>query len=58
MSFLLYMVGYVVFVAGLAWLATVVGVANGYVTMAAIVLLGVGVLTGLAQARVKEPPAA
>lgn len=58
MSFLLYMVGYVVFVAGLAWLATVVGVANGYVTMAAIVLLGVGVLTGLAQARVKERPAA
>ncbi len=58
MSLLLYLVGYVVFVAGLAWLATVAGLANGPVTLAALVLLGVGVLAGAAQARAKEPPAA
>jgi hypothetical membrane protein len=55
MSFLLYMIGFIVFIAGLAWLATVAGVAQGYVTIGALVLLGIGIFTAVT-ARHKEPP--
>lgn len=56
MSFLLYMIGFIVFIAGLAWLATVAGVSQGFVTIGALVLLGVGIFTAVSRIREKEPP--
>ena len=56
MSFLLYMIGFIVFIAGLAWLATVAGVSQVFVTIGAIILLGVGIFTAIARMREKEPP--
>ena len=58
MSFLLYLIGFVVFIAGLAWLATFVGVSQTYIMIGAVILLGVGIFTAVARTRVKEPPAA
>jgi len=55
MSFLLYMIGFVVFIAGLAWLATVAGVAQTYVTIGAVILLGIGIFTAVGRARQKDP---
>jgi positive regulator of sigma E activity len=57
MSFLLYMIGFIVFIAGLAWLATVAGVSQVYVTIGAVVLLGVGIFMAVARMREKDPPA-
>ena len=56
MSFLLYMIGFIVFIAGLAWLATVAGVSQVYVTIGAVVLLGIGIFTAVSRMREKEPP--
>ena len=56
MSFLLYMIGFIVFIAGLAWLATVAGVSQVFVTIGAVILLGVGIFTAIARMREKEPP--
>lgn len=56
MSFLLYMIGFIVFIAGLAWLATVAGVSQGFVTIGALVLLGIGIFTAVSRIREKEPP--
>jgi positive regulator of sigma E activity len=52
MSFLLYLVGFIVLVAGLAWLATVLGISQTYIMIGALILLGIGVLTGAARSRV------
>jgi hypothetical protein len=45
MAFLLHLIGVVVFVSGLAWLATLAGIAPAYVTGAALVLLAIGVIS-------------
>lgn len=58
MSFLLYMVGFIVLIAGLAWAATVAGVGQTYVLIGAVILLGLGIVTGVSRTRAKDPPAA
>lgn len=57
MSFALYLIGFIVFIAGLAWLATVVGVSQTYIMVGALVLLAIGIFTAVARTREKEPPA-
>jgi len=56
-SFLLYLFGFIVFIAGLAWLATTVGVSQTYVTIGAVILLGIGIFTAATRTRAKDPPA-
>ncbi len=51
MSFLLHLVGSIVFIAGLAWLATLIGVSQPYVMAGAAILLGVGVATAVSRSR-------
>ena len=57
MSFMLYLVGFIVFIAGLAWLATVVGVSQTYIMIGAVILLGIGIFTAASRTRAKDPPA-
>ena len=57
MAFLLYLIGFIVFIAGLAWLATVIGVSQTYIMIGAVVLLAIGIVTAVAQVRAKDPPA-
>jgi hypothetical protein len=45
MAFLLHLIGVVVFVSGLAWLATLAGIAPAYVTAGALVLAAIGVFS-------------
>jgi positive regulator of sigma E activity len=56
MSFLLYLIGFIVFIAGLAWLATVAGVSQTYVMIGAVILLGIGIFTAASRTRQKDPP--
>ena len=55
MSFLLYLVGFVVFISGLAWIATMAGLSQAWILAGAAVLLAVGVFTAIA--RTREPAA-
>jgi hypothetical protein len=51
MAFLLYAVGLVVFVSGLGWLLTSLGVAATWVNLTALVILGAGLTAGLVRQR-------
>ncbi|HUP29617.1 MAG TPA: hypothetical protein VM122_05550 [Usitatibacter sp.] len=55
MSFLLYLVGFVVFIAGLAWIATMAGLSQTYILAAAALLLAVGVVTAISRSRPTDP---
>jgi len=55
MSFLLYLVGFIVFIAGLAWLATVAGISQTYIMIGAVILLGIGIFTALTRTRSNDP---
>ena len=54
MSFLLYLLGFIVFIAGLAWIATVLGVSQTYIMIGAVVLLGIGIFTAITKNRARE----
>ena len=51
MSFLLYFVGFIVFIAGMGWIATLMGIPQAYILAGALVLLGIGVFTAIARSR-------
>lgn len=50
MSLLLYLLGFIVIVTGLAWLATVAGISQAYILGAVAILLCVGAFTALTTA--------
>ena len=51
MSFLLYLVGFIVFITGLAWILTMVGVSQVYILAGALILLVIGIITAASRAR-------
>jgi hypothetical protein len=55
MSFLFYIASFIVFISGLAWLATLMGLAQTYVLGGALLLFGIAVVSAIARARA-EPP--
>ena len=58
MSFLLDLTGSVAFIAGLAWLATALGISQDYVLAGAVILLAFGIFTAAGRARAGDPPGA
>ena len=54
MAFLLYLIGFIVFITGMAWIATLMGVAQAYVLSGAAILLAIAIIS--AAARAKERP--
>jgi hypothetical protein len=57
MSFALYMIGFIIFMAGLVWAAVVAGVPQLYIGIGVLVLLGLGIFTAVSKTRSKDPPA-
>jgi hypothetical protein len=55
MSFVLYMLGFVIFLAGLAWGASVAGVPTLYIGIGALILLGIGIFSAVGRTRSKDP---
>ncbi|MBT2334735.1 hypothetical protein J7E49_12575 [Variovorax paradoxus] len=55
MSFALYMIGFLIFLAGLAWGASVAGVPDLYIGIGALIILGIGVFSAVARTRSKDP---
>ena len=55
-NFTLYVVGYIIVIAGLAWGASVLGVSPTWIVIGALVLMGVAVVTGVSRTRHRELP--
>ena len=54
MSFTLYLVGLVIFVAGVAWGLSVAGISTTYIAIAAVIIVGLGILMGVSRTRTKD----
>jgi len=57
MSFALYMFGLAVLLGGIAWGLIAAGLAVTYVTIACLVVAGVGIMMAVSRTRTKDPPA-
>jgi hypothetical protein len=55
MSFGIYAVGYLVLIIGIAYLAHLMHVPEAYIVAIAIILFGVGIVTGVQRTRGKDP---
>jgi hypothetical protein len=56
MSFGLYAAGYAVVIVGLAYAAYLMHVPAHWIVVGAIVLVGMGIVTGVKNTRQKDPP--
>ena len=56
MSFALYLLGFAVLIGGIAWGLIMVGVPQIWVIVSAVILLGLGIVTGVSKTRMKDPP--
>jgi hypothetical protein len=56
-SFAIYLIGFVIVIIGLAWGATLMGVPPIWIGVAVLVLIGIGVLSGVAKTKRPDPPA-
>lgn len=55
-SFGIYIVGFIVLIIGLAIAATLLGVPPTWIGVGVIVLIGLGILTGVSKTRHPDPP--
>ena len=55
MSFALYLLGFVLLTGGIAWGLVLAGVPTTYVAIACVILVGLGIITGVARTRSKDP---
>jgi len=57
MSFALYILGFVIVIAGVAWALIAAHVSTLYVMITCVILLGMGILTGVTKMRSKDSSA-
>ncbi len=55
MSFALYMIGFLIFMAGLIWGASELGVPTLYIGIGSLIILGVGIFSAVSRTRGKDP---
>jgi hypothetical protein len=55
MSFGIYVVGYLILIAGIVYLAHLMHIPQAYIIAVAIILAGIGVVTGVSTTRQKDP---
>lgn len=56
MSFALYLLGFAFVIGGIAWALSLAGVATQYILIVSVILIGIGVVTGVSRTRLKDPP--
>lgn len=54
-SFGLYLIGFVLVILGLIYLAMMWHVSQTYIAVGAVILLGIGILTGVTRTRRRDP---
>jgi hypothetical protein len=57
-NFSIFLVGFLVLTAGLAWGAFQLGVPTIWIVIGAVILLGIGILSGVSRTRQREKPPA
>jgi hypothetical protein len=55
MSFGIYAVGYLILIVGLAYLAHLMHIPQSYIVAGGIILLGVGIVTGVQSTKRRDP---
>jgi hypothetical protein len=55
-NFVLYVIGYLIVIAGLAYGAYLLGVPPVWIGVGAVVLAGIGIVTGVSRTRHREVP--
>lgn len=55
MSFAIYVIGFLLVIAGVAWAMVTAGLSTLYVVIACVILLGIGLVTGVTRTRAKDP---
>jgi membrane protein implicated in regulation of membrane protease activity len=55
-SFTLYVFGSIILIAGLAWGASLLGVAPTWIGVGVVVLAGLAIISGVKRARRPDPP--
>jgi hypothetical protein len=55
MSFGIYLAGFVLVIAGIAWALSLADVPTVYIAIACVILLGLGMVTGVGKTRTKDP---
>ena len=53
-SFALYLIGFLIFIAGLAYGAWLLGLSATWIAVGAVTLLGLGIVTGVGKTRSKD----
>jgi len=56
-SFVLYLIGMLVVIGGLAYGAFLAGLSTQWIAVGVVVLLGIGIVSGVSKTRRKDPPA-
>ena len=56
MSFVLYLFGLAVLLAGIAWGLVTAGLALAYVVIACLIIGGIGIMMAVSRTRAKDPP--
>jgi membrane-bound acyltransferase YfiQ involved in biofilm formation len=54
MSFIIYLVGFAFVIGGIAWALVVAKVSASYVMIAVVILIGIGILTGVTRTRTRD----
>lgn len=54
MSFPIYLFGFLLVIGGVAWGLSVAGVPSLYIAIACVIMLGIGILSGVAKTRTKD----
>ncbi|HEX5538385.1 MAG TPA: hypothetical protein VFX01_01235 [Methylophilaceae bacterium] len=54
MSFAIYLVGFAIFIGGVAWALITAGVTPLYVVIASVILLGIGIMMAVSRTRGKD----
>ncbi len=55
MSFALYALGYIIVIAGVAYMAHLMHLPQHWITAIVLVLVGIGIVTGVMNTRQKDP---
>jgi len=55
MSFGIYVVGYIILIAGLGYLAHLMHLPQRYIVAMAVILAGIGIVTGVQSTRHRDP---
>ena len=56
-NFIVYLIGFVILICGVALGAHLLGLSSTWIGVAVIILLGIGVLTGITKTKRPDPPA-